>query len=321
MKRTHAVVFLLGVAALAGLAFYGARTLLAPPPDDGEEAVDDDLAPDAPLAADEHFELVRSAERDVYETFPGRVFAEGSIEIRAMEGLRAVVVKIEKDVGDFVSKGDVLIRLNRLEVEKELEKAKAAKDDARAVLMQEFLDHCDIRSPVDGIVKELHTDIGEIPFDRQEGGGMPLMVLTTRDSYSLRVQVPQALTKTIASLGAKLTAELESSFGKVNGVVTGYEPAPEGWTMLVVGLEAKEGLEPEMVANLRVPTSKREVALVPKSAVTDRQGVKVVRVWEPEDHMVVERTLLVDGDQDRDWVVVAGVFPGDNVVVPGRGGR
>lgn len=318
MKRNHVAVFAVLVVGLAGLAFYGARVLLAPPPEEGEEPIEEPSEPEIPLEGDEHFEKVRVSTREVYESFPGRISAEGSIPIRAPVGMRVPVVKIEKDVGDFVKKGDVLLRFDRPQIERAIEKAKKDGKSEEVARFQDYLAHCDLLSPVDGIVRELQTDLGEVPLDPIEGGGKALMYLTDRNSFSLKVQVPQILTKTLAYLGAKLTADLEGSFGKVNGTVSGYEPAPEGWTTLVVGLDAKEGLEPEMVANLRVPTSKREVALVSKAAVKDRKGVKIVRVWEPAERIVVERTILVEGEEDGDWVVVAGVFPGDNVVAPGR---
>jgi hypothetical protein len=165
---------------------------------------------------------------------------------------------------------------------------------------------------VDGVVKEIYTEVGRVPVDE----GIPLVWLADRSAYKLRVQVPEGITSTVAHMGAKLTAELEGGLGEVTGTVASFEPATEGSTFLVIGLDPKEGLEVDMRASLRVPTTKREVGLVPKAAVEQRGTVKVVRAFEPSDRTICERTIVTDGEQGTDWIVVAGVFPGDSIVVP-----
>jgi hypothetical protein len=165
---------------------------------------------------------------------------------------------------------------------------------------------------VDGQVFQIYTELGRVPVDE----GIPLVWLVDRSSYKLRVQVPDAITSTVAHMGAKLTADLEGDLGTVTGVVAAFEPAPEGWTILIIGLDPKEGVETDMKASLRVPTSKRELALVPKSAVQTRNGVKIVRVFESSDRTIGERTIQTEGEKGDDWIVLAGVLPGESIVVP-----
>lgn len=318
--------FLLAVAGLTAVAYFAARWVAAPP--DGE---DGDLAADGSgeepdvvsdedlpgLGRGERFERVRPLVRDVFETFPGRLGAEGGIQVRALQGQRMAVVKIHKWEGDAVKKGEVLVELNDEQYRRELAKAKAAGDDERVKHLQEMIAAAKVRSPVDGYVLEVHRDVGEIPLDTQEGGGLPLVTLADPNAYSFRATVPQQAVAAAGHLGAKFQVEFENGT-RAEGTVTGYEAAPEGSATLVLGMEATPGLEQDLRGSVRVPTSKEEVALVPKKAVTRRGGVAVVRVFENDTRSVAERTIATDGEIGDDLVVTAGVFAGEAVVVPDR---
>lgn len=312
MNAARASLAVVLVAGLAAVAYWGGRELFAPPPEDDFEIGGEDVPPD--LAPGERLEAVGAEVTDVFESFPGKVSAEGRVSVRAPQGMRVAVVEIVKDEGDFVKKGDVLIRFNREEIDRAIREAVEKGDEESAKRFRTYLEHWELRAESDGQVLDVYTELGRVPVDE----GIPLMTLADRSSYILRVQVPSGATRKGLHIGGRVTADLEANLGQGAGVVTGYEPAPEGWTTLVVAMDPKEGLEQDLGATLRVPTSQREVALVPKSAVAQRGDVKVVRVWEPADGAVVERTILTDGDRGDRWVVVAGVFPGESVVVPSR---
>lgn len=302
-----------GLVVLGALVYVGVRTVMAPPPEE-EELFEEPPRGEA-LPPGTRFERVRSTTRDNYETFPGRIAATNVIPVEVPAEMRVAVVEILKDTGDQVKKGDVLLRFNKPRIEKDIEEAEKAGRLEDAKRFREYLALADLKSPVDGYVAEVKTSVGQIPFT---AGDRALLTIADPTAYALEVQVPAALTSTVAHLGAKLTAVLEGTNGTVAGTVSAYKVAPEGWTVLVIGLEPREGLEPEMNAALRVPVSKSEVALVPKSAVEDRRGVKVVRVWEATDRTIAERTIQTDGEVGDDYVVTAGVLPEESVVVPDR---
>ena len=311
MSAARVSLLVVAVAGLAALAYWGGRELMAPPPGDDFEIGDgEDVLPD--LEQGERLEVVSAEVSDVYESFPGKISAEGRIPIRAPQGMRVAVTEIVKDEGDFVKQGDVVIRFNRPAIEDAIRKAVERGDEESAKRFRMYLEHADLRAEADGQVLEVYTELGRVPVDE----GIPLMTLADRDSYKLRVQVPADATKRGLNIGAKVTVDLDANLGQGSGVVTGYEPASDGWTMLVIGMDPKEGLEQDLGATLRVPTSQRTVGLVPKSAVVQRGEVKVVRVWEPSDGSIAERTILTEGDRGDKWVVVAGVFPDESVVVP-----
>lgn len=305
------LVFAAALAVVAAAVYFGVRAVLAPPDDDGEG--DPVEVPDLDLERGERFEEVRSFTREVYESFSGKVSASSLHPIRAPKGQRTPIERLVKDQGDAVKKGDLLVVFNGDTTRKALEKARAAGTATPEIEAQaaEWLANLELRSPCDGFVYDVWRDLGEIPVDV----GIPLMQIAEKDSFALRVQVPKAVTRTVAHIGAKLTVDLDANLGTTGGTVTAIDPAGDESVLLTIGLEPKEGFDDGLGASVRVPASKQEVALVPKAAVGEREGVRVVRVFETDDRTVAERTIQVDGEQGSDWIVVAGVFPGEHVVV------
>jgi len=223
------------------------------------------------------------------------------------------IVAIHKWEGDAVKKGDVLLELNDAEAKKLLAEAEKAGDEEAAKRWRAMVEGAKILSPADGFVLEVHHDVGEVPVDL----GKPLVTIVDPTAFSFRVVVPQQVVATSGHLGAKLRVDLEN--GTVaEGTVTSYDDAPEGSSMLVLGLEAATGLEKDLSGTVSVPTTREEVALVPRKAVSKRGEVQVVRVFETDTKSVGERTIVTDGAIGEDLIVTAGVYAGEAVVVPDR---
>lgn len=316
MNAARVTLLVAAVAGLAFVAFWSVRDAFSPPvPDDFDGS---DAEPVVDLARGERFERVRPVTRDVFETFGGKIAVMKRHPVRAPQGMRAPVIEIVKDDGDFVKVGDVLVRFSKEWILTEIEKARKAGRDDLVKTGESWLEHVEIKAEQEGVVTDVYTEVGRVPVDV----GIPLLYIADRTAFSLRVQVPSTLTKTVAHLGARLTVDLSANLGQTTGTVSGYEEAPEGWIGLLVALDPKAGYEVDLDASVRVPASKAEFALVPKAAVSARadaatgQSVKVVRVYEASDRSIAERTILTDGEQGADWIVTAGVFPGESIVVP-----
>lgn len=316
MSRSRVPLVVLGAVGLAAAVagFLVVRTSMAPPADEDAPA---DVEPEADLGPGERFEKVGSITRDVFESFPGKVAAGGGTPVTVPPGMRVAVTEILKTEGDVVKKDDVLLRFNRDAILREIEKAEGAGRTDDAKRFREYLAYADLKAPCDGVVRDVWTELGRVPVDE---GHTALVTIVDAAAFQFRVNVPEALLKTVGHLGARVSVDLEGSNGRAEGTVSVHEAAPPGWVGLVVALDPRQGYEADMLGTLRAPTSKQEVALVPKSAVRTRDGVKVVRVWEPgdgtaADRGVRERTILTDGEKGDDWIVVAGVLPGESVVV------
>ena len=76
-------------------------------------------------------------------------------------------------------------------------------------------------------------------------------------------------------------------------------------------------LRPGQYARIQAPTGRIERALlVPQSAVNQVQGSHQVVVLGPDNHVHI-RTVQVGPTVGTEWVITAGVKPGDRVVTAG----
>ncbi len=307
---------LLGVAGIGMLAWSGWRLVNAPPADPDADVLDEE--PPRDLLVGEHFEKVVAKEIDVYQEFKGRVKGEGTIEIRAPQGMRVPVIKIHHEQGDFVDAGEPLLTLAGEQVEKALAQAREAGDSEKIARFEEYLEHVVLRAPVDAQVLSIWVDLGNTPIDV----GIPMMTLADRSSFSFVVMVPEDVMRMSAPIGAKLDIRLEDDLGSVVGTVTSHGATTEGrlvavggYVNVILSLAEHEGIEENLGGVVRIPASKQTAALVPQKAVTWRGDVPIARVFE--DGEILERTLRVEGEQGDAYVVLYGVNVGESVVVPG----
>jgi multidrug efflux pump subunit AcrA (membrane-fusion protein) len=307
------------VLAFAGISMLGYSAWRATSSDEGDVDLDLPVAPTVEAPVAHHFHEVAAHEVPVFQEFKGRVDAEGTIEIRAPQGMVVPVVKVHKEHGEFVNKGDILLTLAKEQVVKAIADAKAAGNSANVTRFEGYLEHVEIRAPIDGQVLEISTQVGEVPFDV----GIPLMVLADRSSWSFTVMLPESVLQSSANLGTKLSIELEDDLGTVIGTVNshgetteGHLEALSGYVQVILGLEEHEGVEKNLVGVIRVPVSVQTASLVPKKAVEWRGDTPVVRVAEGDEFL--ERSLRIDGEIGEDFVVLYGVGVGEQVVVPDR---
>ena len=306
---------LLALAGVGMLAYSGWRWTTQEP---AEEETDVAVAPTVEPPPAHHFHEVRAHEVPVHQEFKGRVDAEGTVEIRAPQGMRVPVMRIHKEAGEFVEKGDVVITLNKEQVDDAIEEARADGRTADLARFESYLEHVELEAPVDGQVLEIFTELGQVPFDV----GIPLMTLADRSSWSFKVMLPEEVMQSSAQMGATFEIELEDDLGTVTGTVNslglstdGRIESLSGYVQVVMGLEEHEGVEKDLVGIVRIPVSVQTAALVPKKAVEWRGETPVVRVAEGDEFL--EKSLRIDGEVGEDYVVLYGVGVGEFVVVPG----
>jgi multidrug efflux pump subunit AcrA (membrane-fusion protein) len=310
--KSYARLWPLAIAAVgvAGIVYAAFRM------QDGGEQAGDGLGPEQPVGSagpNEHFEKVRPHKVDELSTYRGKVRAGSAIDVRAPRGMRVPVVKIHHEAGDFVKKGDVLVTLDRTQIDKAIEKAKAEgrTDDERR--FRGYLEFVEIKAPCDGVVGEIQRTLGETPID----DGIGLVTVQNKDAFCFVVRVPVDVQQLSMPLGTSFDVVLEGDLGTVKGAVIDFEK-PEGTDVpVVLQLEPHEGIEDRLEGTVRVASGRVEVGLVPKTAVTKRGDVPIVRVWDPATRAVGERTVKLGEEIGPDVVILAGAFEGDSVVVPG----
>lgn len=312
--RSYVRLWPLAFAALgvAGLVVAGLRWIRPP-----EEPSSADEAPEVPVVdpgENEHFEEVRPHLVDEFTTYKGEVAAGSPIEVRVPKGMLVPIVKIHHEQGDFVKKGDVLVTFHRPQIDDAIEKAKAKGDTDAEARFRSYLEYVELRAPCDGVVDKHYQTLGEIPIDV----GPPVMTLQNKDSYRFVVRVPADVQQMSMALGTKFDVELEGDLGTVAGTVTEFQPPLGAEVPVVLSLAPHQGIEDRLSGTVRVASGRIEAGLVPKSAVTMRGTVPVVRIWDSDSKSITERTVKLGREIGPDVVVLAGAFAKDSVVVPGR---
>lgn len=320
------VVFCVFLAALGAGSYVLARMAAVPedPDENGPGIVAQEAEPEADdLKPGEELVKVREHEVGVYAEFSGRVFAEGRYVVRAPEGMIVPIVKICKEQGDVVKKGDVLIEFYEDAIHKAIEDATKEGNEEQVKRFKGYLDHVKLRSEVDGQVLQIDTQEGWTPLNSKIGMG--LMVLADESSYTFKVDIPGKSVRDSAFLGAKLDIHLEVEPGtppvKVEGTVASFENSgDESVQRVVLQIPPAQGVERDLRGVVRVLVGKNIVGRMPKRAVLRKTPVPIARVWDPASRQFAERTLVLEGavddGPDGDVIVRAGVLAGESVVVP-----
>ena len=297
-----------GVLGLGYAAFQWMRTDPMP----ADIATDD--APVVDTGPDEHYEKVRLHLVDELSTYRGEVKAGSPIQVRAPQGMRVPIKQIHHEQGDFVKKGDVLVSLAREPIDKAIKEAQAKGDTVDETRFRGYLDFVELKAPCDGVVDQIYRTLGEVPIDE----GIPVMTLQDRSAFRFVVRVPGDVQRQAMALGTKLDVELDDDMGRVKGTVSGFDPPLGTDVPVVLSLEPHEGIADRAAGAVRVASGHIEAGLVPRTAVTRRGDVPIVRVWDPVSKSFTERTVKLGEAIGPDVVVLGGVFEGDSIVVPGR---
>jgi RND family efflux transporter MFP subunit len=222
--------------------------------------------------------------------------------------------------------------VDSLKAKIELAKQQVAGSEARIGEAQQAVDNCTIRAPFAGVVVSKDAQVGEMVSPNSAGGGFTRTGIATivdmhsnefevdvNESYIARVEPGQDVK---AILDAYPDREIPS---KVRTVIPTADrqkatvkvrisiPNLEKYNFILPDMGVKVSFEgPAQVASTKGPEA---LAYVPKGAVrTDGGASYVLRV---KDGKVERRAVSVGMDRGTDVAILAGVMPGDSLVVKG----
>nr|MBH1359519.1 efflux RND transporter periplasmic adaptor subunit [Stenotrophomonas maltophilia] len=210
----------------------------------------------------------------------------------------------------------------------EYEQARAAVNEARAILSRRQLDlrYATVSAPIAGRIDQALVTEGALVG---VADAEPMAVVQQIDQVYVDVRQPAAQLESLqrsAASGGKLPVTIIGAAGK---------PLPERGQLLFSGInvDARTGdvilrilvdnprrqLLPGMYVRARVPRGAPASALtVPQQAVLRSAGGQAYAWVIGADGRAVIRTLEVDGSVDRQWLVRAGLKAGEKVVVEGQ---
>jgi len=240
----------------------------------------------------------------------------------------------DEQVGTQEALDNALTTADSLRAKIALAKQQVAASEFRIAEAQQAVDNCIIRAPFAGIVVSKDAQVGEMVSPVSAGGGFTRTGIATivdmnsneievdvNESYIARVKEGQAVRATLDAFPdapyeakvrtviptadrQKATVKVRISFLKLDdkilpdmGVKVAFLEQEK--------LAAKKGAE-------KVPQA---VAYIPKSAV--RSDSTASFVYLMKDGKVERRAVSIGTDRGTDVAVLAGLTPGDSIVVKG----
>lgn len=201
---------------------------------------------------------------------------------------------------------------------------RAAVSESQAALGQaeNALNNASIISPVEGIVSDVVSDIGELVTPNT-----PQVRMVGTASYDIEAKVPEAdISKIVVGQAAEFTLDAYGDDMKFQGTVTALDPDQTlvqdavYYKMRVTVAPTDKVVKPGMTANVTVTTGQAENALViPLRSVKTESELKKVRILvngRPEQKTV---NLGLKGDEGQ-VQVVSGLQEGDKVILSEKTG-
>jgi RND family efflux transporter MFP subunit len=218
-----------------------------------------------------------------------------------------------------------------------LARQQVAASEARIGVAQQAVDNCTIRAPFAGIVVSKDAQVGEMVSPISAGGGFTRTGISTivdMHSNEIEVDVNESYIAKVAA-GQEVTATLDAHPdkpfpAKVRTIIptADRQKATVKVRITIPNLEKYDFILPDMgvkVAFLEhekpAPKDKGKdkgpeaVAFIPKSAVRSEAGSSFVFLFR--DGKVERRAVKLGSERGADVAVLAGVSPGDSLVVKG----
>ena len=253
------------------------------------------------------------------------------ILLRRAEQLQKAGVQTQEALDNAATAAD------SLKAKIELAKQQVAASEARIGVAQQAVDNCTIRAPFAGIVVSKDAQVGEMVSPNSAGGGFTRTGIATivdmksneievdvNESYIARVENGQQVTATLDAYPDKPIPS------KVRTVIptADRQKATVKVRITILNLEKYNFILPDMGVKVAFLENERPaakdkskdngpqaVAFIPKGAV--RSDANASFVFLVRDGKVERRVVSLGMDRGTDVAILAGVTPGDSLVVKG----
>ena len=333
MKRT--IVIAIAALMLAGCGNNNASKT-------GDNTAAQGNAPAAaPVKASVKVQPAEKEEISIEGTYSATIQANIVNNIAPQAGGR--IQKINVEVGDFVSRGQVLatmdqsqleqakLRLSNAETElgrmKELygQGALAQSDYEAAELAynvsksayDNLLENTILRSPITGVVTARNYDRGDMYtmvqplFTVQQIVPVKMLVGVSETDYT-KVKKGDKVSLTVDALPGK------SFSGTVVRLYPTVDAATHTFNVEVQVPNRDRVLRPGMFARATIAFGKAESIVVPDAAVVKMQGSGQRRVFVFEDGVAVEKIVALGRHFDGKYEITGGLEEGEQIIVKGQ---
>lgn len=208
------------------------------------------------------------------------------------------------------------------ELQAQVDRAKAAieLDEARLSASQIDLEHCTLRSPIDGRVGKLDANPGQLVSSAQ---ATPLATISKMDPLVIEFTVTEKEYSKIDSWDLPIEMQPLCASGLCKGgtitFLDNHFDTKTGLLLIRGNVSNADGsLRPGQSVRARVPISVvLNAKLIPQKAIRYNQQGPYVYVVQP-DSTVVLRQLILGDEQGVDQIVQEGVDPEELIIVDGH---
>ena len=254
------------------------------------------------------------------------------------------IQKINVEVGDFVSKGQILAEMDRVQLdqaqlqlsnaETELKRIKQlyeqggiSQSDYEAVELQckvarttfaNLQENTILRSPVTGVVTARNYDRGDM-----FGMSAPIFTVQQIVPVKLLVGISEAdYTKVKKGDRVSLTVDARPGKkyeGRIARLYPTVDPATHTFNVEIQVPNQNKELRPGMYAKVTVTFGQDNSVVVPDAAIVKMQGSgqRSVFVYNAADSTVTEKIVTLGRHTEGKYQILNGVDAGDQVVVKG----
>ena len=197
----------------------------------------------------------------------------------------------------------------------EYERAQRALDRASAGIQEAdaFKGYAVVRSPLNGIVAEKTTDIGNMAIP-----GAPL-ILVEEPVYRVEAAVDEKLLSSI-NIGTQALISIDpialNTTGRVAEIVRQIDPLTRTFTVKIDLNETLKSLRGGIYAKVRIPIDKKQGLFIPRDAVVTRgelNGVYAVN----QDGIVTLRFVKTGKSSEGKIEILSGLSEGEKIIVKG----
>jgi RND family efflux transporter MFP subunit len=253
------------------------------------------------------------------------------IELRRAEQLQKAGVQTQEALDNAT------MAVDSLKAKITLAKQQVAASESRIGVAQQAVDNCTIRAPYAGIVVSKDAQVGEMVSPVSAGGGFTRTGIATivdmksneievdvNESYIAKVKEGQLVTATLDAYPDKPipskvrtvipTADRQKATVKVRITILNLDKYDFILPDMGVKVAFLEEEKPAVTAKGKEKAS-QAVAYIPKTAVRSDSSASFVYLLR--DGKVERRAVSLGMDRGADVAVLAGVTPGDSLVVKG----
>ena len=147
--------------------------------------------------------------------------------------------------------------------------------------------------------------------------GVPLLTVETSAAFRAEVAIDESLSGKLKT-GTPVLVSIESINRRIPGKITEIVPAVDSLSRTFIAKISVSGvgLRSGLYAKVRIARGKKEIILVPKSAVVEKGQLTGVYAVDGQG-LVAYRLVRIGKEYDGNWEILSGLKSNDRIIVQG----